>query len=183
MNENDFFKKITYTVQKGDTLYSIAQKYQTSVDQIMYLNHLSTSLLIVGQELTIRLPLKEENLTSNYQSYEHFIEEHKGNGFLRVKTTLAQGMIPLNKIKIVVSKEINQKKFIFFEGETNESGLVNPIALPTLVRSKEDPTSTDYLVEAVSEKYRSLGTYYAKMYDQVTTFLEMDMIPREAPYE
>lgn len=42
-----------YTVQKGDTLYSIAKKYYTTVDKIMSMNNLSTNMLSVGQKLVI----------------------------------------------------------------------------------------------------------------------------------
>lgn len=42
-----------YTVQKGDTLYGIARKYNTTVSAIQSLNNLSTSALSVGQRLLI----------------------------------------------------------------------------------------------------------------------------------
>lgn len=45
---------ITYTVQKGDSLYSISRKFNTSVDQIMKLNNLSSNLLSIGQILKIK---------------------------------------------------------------------------------------------------------------------------------
>ena len=42
-----------YTVVKGDTLWSIAKKYGTSVDKIMSDNNLKTNLLQIGQKLKI----------------------------------------------------------------------------------------------------------------------------------
>ena len=42
-----------YTVKSGDTLYSIAQKYNTTIDDIMKLNNLTTSVLSLGQQLKI----------------------------------------------------------------------------------------------------------------------------------
>ena len=44
---------ISYTVQKGDSLYSIARKYDTTIDRIKDLNNLTTNLLSIGQELLI----------------------------------------------------------------------------------------------------------------------------------
>lgn len=44
----------TYTVQKGDSLYSIAKKFDTSIDEIKRLNNLSSNLLSIGQILIIR---------------------------------------------------------------------------------------------------------------------------------
>ena len=48
----------TYIVGKGDTLYSIAKKFDTSVNKIKELNGLSNNMLSVGQELII--PIGEE---------------------------------------------------------------------------------------------------------------------------
>lgn len=54
-NPNNMFM---YTVKKGDTLYSIAQKYGTTVDAILSLNNLKSSNLQIGD--TLRIP---ENYT------------------------------------------------------------------------------------------------------------------------
>ncbi len=50
-NEPD--NSITYTVKKGDNLYSIAKKYNTSVDAIKKKNNLNSNLLSIGQILKI----------------------------------------------------------------------------------------------------------------------------------
>lgn len=44
----------TYTVQKGDSLYVIAKKFNTSIDNLMSLNNLKSTNLSVGQILKIR---------------------------------------------------------------------------------------------------------------------------------
>lgn len=44
---------VSYTVQKGDSLYSIARKYSTTIDKIKDLNNLTTNLLSIGQVLLI----------------------------------------------------------------------------------------------------------------------------------
>ena len=43
----------TYTVQAGDTLYGICQKFNSSVDQIKQLNNLSGNALSIGQILKV----------------------------------------------------------------------------------------------------------------------------------
>lgn len=44
---------LSYTVKKGDSLYSIAKKYNTSVNVIMSLNNLASNNLSIGQVLKI----------------------------------------------------------------------------------------------------------------------------------
>lgn len=43
----------TYTVKAGDTLYSIAKKYETTVDKIKQLNDLTSNILTIGKQLQI----------------------------------------------------------------------------------------------------------------------------------
>ena len=49
-NPNNMFM---YTVKKGDSLYSIAKKYNTTVDKIVSLNYLKTTNLNIGDVLRI----------------------------------------------------------------------------------------------------------------------------------
>ena len=47
--------RLTYVVQRGDTLYSIAARYQTTVWIIMTDNHITDpSAILPGQKLCIR---------------------------------------------------------------------------------------------------------------------------------
>ncbi|MBQ3422770.1 MAG: LysM peptidoglycan-binding domain-containing protein, partial [Romboutsia sp.] len=43
----------TYTIQKGDSLYAIARRYNTTVDKLKELNNLDTNNLQIGQVLII----------------------------------------------------------------------------------------------------------------------------------
>jgi len=45
--------KLTYTVKKGDTLYSIARTYNTDVTTIKKINNLSSNSLSIGQTLIL----------------------------------------------------------------------------------------------------------------------------------
>lgn len=51
---------INYTVQKGDSLYSIANKYNVSVDTLRKDNGLTSNLLNIGQVIRIRKPNEDE---------------------------------------------------------------------------------------------------------------------------
>ena len=45
---------LTYTVQSGDTLYSISQRYAVAIDDLKRWNYLYNDSLKVGQELTVK---------------------------------------------------------------------------------------------------------------------------------
>lgn len=53
-----------YTVKSGDSLYSIAQKYNTTMQKIIDLNNLSTTLLSIGQKL--KIPTTTSSQVINY---------------------------------------------------------------------------------------------------------------------
>lgn len=54
---------LNYTVVSGDNLYSIARRYNTTVDEIKTLNNLTSNTLSVGQ--TLKIPIS----TTNVQTY------------------------------------------------------------------------------------------------------------------
>ena len=51
----------TYTVQRGDTLYSIARKFNTSVDELKKINNLESNTLQVGQILRVSFASLPDN--------------------------------------------------------------------------------------------------------------------------
>lgn len=51
-------KKETYTVKKGDNLYDLAKKYNTTVSELKTLNNLTTNNLSIGQIL--KLPIEKQ---------------------------------------------------------------------------------------------------------------------------
>lgn len=61
-----------YKVVKGDTLYSIAKKYGTSVEEIKRINNLDSSSLVIGQVLRIpEMYTKEEDMVlPSYVNYK-----------------------------------------------------------------------------------------------------------------
>lgn len=61
-NSNNENGNITYIVKSGDSLYSIAKRYNTTADELKRINNLTSNLLMIGQELIIPS-------TNNYVTY------------------------------------------------------------------------------------------------------------------
>ncbi len=55
--------RLVYVVKRGDTLYHIAQSFQTSVQNIQRLNSLKSGMLQVGQKLTIHTGASAQDST------------------------------------------------------------------------------------------------------------------------
>ncbi len=55
-----------YIVQKGDTLWNISKRLDTSVDELKKLNNLNSNLLYVGQKLKVPSYMTAEDTNINY---------------------------------------------------------------------------------------------------------------------
>ena len=58
-----------YTVKKGDSLYNIAKKYNTTVKEIIALNGLKNTNLSIGQQLRIPEEYQEDTSIPSYINY------------------------------------------------------------------------------------------------------------------
>ena len=56
----------TYTVKSGDTLYSIANKYGLTVNELKQLNNLTSDILSIGQVLNISNSVSSPNPSNTY---------------------------------------------------------------------------------------------------------------------
>ena len=103
VNPNNMFM---YTVEKGDTLYSIARKYNTTVNDIINLNYLKSNNLSVGQ--VIRIPetyFKQEEMTMpNYISYTvkpgDTLYSIASNNGVSVNTIISDNVLPNNSLSV-----------------------------------------------------------------------------------
>ena len=54
----------TYIVQRGDTLYSIANKFNITIQELKRINNLSTDILAIGQQLLISNKALEDSINT-----------------------------------------------------------------------------------------------------------------------
>ena len=63
---NQFENYVTYEVQKGDSLYSIARQFNTTVNDLINFNQLSSTNLSIGQKLLIPVTTTVPETTTKY---------------------------------------------------------------------------------------------------------------------
>ena len=103
VNPNNMFM---YTVEKGDTLYSIARKYNTTVNDIINLNYLKSNNLSVGQ--VIRIPETyynyDEMSAPNYITYTvkpgDTLYSIASNNGVSVDTIISDNVLPNNSLSV-----------------------------------------------------------------------------------
>lgn len=88
-----------YTVQNGDTLASVSQKFHTNIFLLAHMNQLKSSHLEYGQSLNIpinpqnptnhrfasNLPPKPQPITPQFYKMIHIVQEHEDIAFLEKK--------------------------------------------------------------------------------------------------
>lgn len=60
----------TYVVQSGDTLFSVANRYNTSVNNIRNINNLTSDTLVVGQQLLV--PISEDIIDTSITNFINY---------------------------------------------------------------------------------------------------------------
>lgn len=89
----------------------------------------------------------------NSELYKSFINSNPGVGFLKIRAYAASGAVPIIGLSVVISKNIGGNKVIFFEGVTNESGVIERISLPV------PRMNSDNLIAPVISTYDINTTY------------------------
>ena len=115
-----------YTVKKGDTLYSIANKYNTTIDNLKEQNNLTSNTLSIGQILKIN-PTKIEDTYTIEKGDTLYSIANKYNttvDYLKELNNLTTNILTIgNTIKVPsgkITKDIidNSKEYIVKVGDT-----------------------------------------------------------------
>ena len=112
------------------------------------------------------------------QLYQEFIRENPSLGFLRIRAYAASGALPISGLRIIISKMIDNNKISFFDGLTNDSGVIERINLPTPKINDNNeviPKSITYDIEALSDNVNR--KYVVNMYDNVYAVQNINVVP------
>ena len=106
----------------------------------------------------------------NSEEFQKFMKNNPARGFLRIRAFAASGAVPISGLQVVVSTIIDNNRFIFFEGATNESGIIDNISLPAPrlnTNNLDVPSKTVYDIEATYEANNFKQSYQVNMYEKV----------------
>lgn len=115
----------------------------------------------------------------NTSDYNDFAKNNTSIGHLKIQVFTAYQAIPIENTEILVTKDINGKKIIFFEGLTNSSGIVEDIQLPTpkndvIAELFETPVYETYELTAINTDYENIQKFNINMYDtKIIQYIKM----------
>ncbi len=102
-----------YTVKKGDSLWSIANKYGTTVNKLKELNKLTSNVLKIGQ--TLKISDAKEITTSSYLSYK----VQKGDNLYTIANKYDVTIDDIKKLNNLSSTVLQIGQVLKIPGSTN----------------------------------------------------------------
>lgn len=114
------------------------------------------------------------------KDYQEFLKENPEYGYLKIRASAANEAIPIKNVDIVVSKKIGNNNVIFYEGKTDESGMINDIKLPSPEKIKSDeevPKFTEYEILATYEPQNINKRYKVSICCDIVAIQYIRIIP------
>ena len=149
-DSNDY---VVYTVKALDNLYSIAKRYGVTVDEIVRLNNLNSTLLSIGQKL--KIPININNDADDM--YDTYIVKSKDTLYSiasKYGMTVSQ-LMAINKLEST-ALSIGQVLKVLRGGESN-SGI--PLGSSCYGNNYKEPTFETYVVKKGDNLYNIARMY------------------------
>ena len=110
--------------------------------------------------------------------YQEFNKNNPDIGYLNIRAYAANSAIPITDLEVKVSRIINNQKIVFYDGKTDQSGLISNINLPTPPANNNDeiiPLSSEY---EVSAKYNADNLVFkVVMYSGISVLQNISVVP------
>jgi len=118
--------------------------------------------------------------------YKNFISLNSGKGNLKVRAYAASEALPISGLAIEVSTMIDNYKVIFFEGVTDDSGMITNLSLPAPVINQDNliiPEAITYEIKATSLIDNTTQIFTINMYDGICAVQNINLIPDAKGYD
>ncbi len=119
-NDTNPIECITYIVKKGDTLYSIAKKYNTTVDSIKRFNNMKNSLIDVGDRIIIPCNETQDYVPGSYVSYI----VQKGDSLYSIANKFGTTVDKIRKDNDLSSSTINVGEVLIIDDKKGVSSVM-----------------------------------------------------------
>lgn len=121
--------------------------------------------------------INDENF-KNSEIYQEFLNNNQGVGNLLIRAYAANEAIPIRNLRVVVSLPIGNVNAVFFDGVTDDSGMIPRLRLPAPVYNSNNlvaPSFTTYDVYATynNQEYN----YKVNLYENICVVQNINVIP------
>ncbi len=125
---------------------------------------------------------KPEISPKDYDSIEDFLAENDRSGDLKIQAFRGEQAFPLPGVAVRITRPIGEYNYIFFEGETDEDGIIDGIKLPAPPSANStnfgDPYSTAlYVLTAEKNRYDDIERQI-EIFPDVKTVQPLQMTQR-----
>ena len=121
-----------------------------------------------------------DNEFKNSEIYKNFMNENNSRGGLKIRAYSASGAVPIVGMKVIVSTIYDNNIIIFFEGETDSSGVIERISLPTPSLNMDNldtPNKRTYQIKSSYDKNSFDRTFNIDMYEGVSVIQNINVVP------
>ncbi len=115
-----------------------------------------------------------DNSFKNTNIYKSFINDYPVWGRLRIRVYTASEAIPIKNLRVIISKDIDDNHIIFFDGLTNESGLIEKILLPA---PKLNISNMDIPNKVTYDVLVNNNIYKVDIFEDVCVVQDINIVP------
>ena len=105
-----------------------------------------------------------------------YLLDNQGIGYLNIRCSSANGAVPISNVKIKISKIIDGREEVFYEGVSDSSGSISNIELPTpIISDVDEPKYSEYDILAT---YNDINlTFKIRMYSYIKVLQNINIVP------
>ncbi len=114
----------------------------------------------------------------NASLYKEYLDNNPGTGYLNIRAYAANSAIPIEGLDVKVYKVIDNERVVFYEGKTNNSGIISQIELPTpLINTNDEvaPSFQEYIVEATYNDNKL--SFITRIFNGIQVLQNINVVP------